>query len=105
MQFSRNGHAVQVVRITGPAHNLLRLELGTAPGALGVRVLDGTGPTLLGADQVAREVLNGVADANAALGTSVGVRGITYVASDSPPTSVYRDLARALIEHLVVEPA
>jgi hypothetical protein len=67
--------------------------------------LDEAGPALLRADEVEREVLSGIADANAALGTSVGVRGITYVASDSPPTSVYRDLARALIEHLVVEPA
>ena len=103
MQFSRSGDAVQAVRITGPAHNLLRLKLGTAPGTAEARNLDESDPALLGADDVAREVMRGVAEANAALGTSIGVCGIDYVASDTPLVAVYRDLARALVEHFAAE--
>ena len=39
MQISRDGDAGQVVRITGPAHNLLRLEFGKPAGAFEVRNL------------------------------------------------------------------
>lgn len=105
MQFSRSGDAVQVVRITGPAHNLLRLELGATPGSIQVQNLDRSGPALLQASEVEREVMNGVADANAALGTSIVVHGICYVSSDTPPVAIYRDLARALVERFAVEAA
>jgi hypothetical protein len=103
MQFSHSGDTVQIVRITGPAHNLLRLQLGTAPGVIETRNLDESGPAVLRTDEVEHEVLGGVAEANTLFGTSVGVRVIHYAASDTPPVSVYRDLARALVEHFAVE--
>ena len=105
MHFSRSDDTVEVVRITGPTHNLLRLELGTAPGAIEVQNLDESGPVQLRADEVEREVLCGIAEANAQFGTNIAVRGICYAASDSPPVSTYRLLAYALVEHVAVEPA
>ena len=99
MQFSRSGDAVQVIRITGPAHNLLRLEFGVTSGAVQVRNLDQSGSARLQADEVEREVLRGVAEANASSGNKVSVRAIDYVASDTPPASIYCALARALVQH------
>ena len=99
MQFSRVGDAVQVVRITGPAHNLLRLEFGEPSGAVQVRNLEESGSVLLQPDEVEREVLQGVSKMGASFDIDVRVRAIGYVASDTPPASIYFDLTRALVAY------
>lgn len=105
MQFSRDGEWYQVIRITGPAHNLLALKLGE-PGASGP-ILDrmsisNESPTIDG-DDVRRQVLEGVAEANAQLGASYEVAAIRFVATDTPSPDIYRFLAKVLVEEVAQE--
>jgi hypothetical protein len=100
MLFSRNGNFFRVVRITGPAHNLLGMAFsyGGEP-APHVRNIDTARDKLvkLAAEDVIANVLAGVDYANAELGLRLQVSAIEYVASDTPPADIYRVLAYELI--------
>jgi hypothetical protein len=105
MQFTRDGDWYQVVRITGPAHNLLGLTFGeprgSQPAVERLSVSNGT-PTIE-ADDVQRQVLEGVCEANAQLGTGYQVTAIRFVTTDTPSSSTYRSLAKSLVERLAEE--
>jgi len=103
MQFSRDGDWYQVIRITGPSHNLLAIQLGE-PGAAEVVVerlsVSNEAPEIE-ADDVQRQVLDGVKEANAQLGTRYHVAAIRFVTTDTPSPGVYRSLAKTIVEQLV----
>ena len=103
MRFTRNGDLIRVVHITGPTHNLLGLQLATEPLTRKIEELDLSGARQLAAADVEREVCAGVEDANAALGTRFAVGRIQFVPSDSGPASFYRELARAIVQHVAQE--
>src|SRR5262245_56688059 len=102
MQFSRDGDWYQVVRISGPTHNLLGLRFARRSGMPPVVVrssVSNEAPTIE-ADDVQRQVLEGVAEANAKLGTDYQVAEIRFVTTDTPSPSTYRLLAKRLLEEI-----
>jgi hypothetical protein len=102
MQFSRDREWYQVIRITSPTHNLLGLKFGerevSQPIIEALSVDDGEATII--ADTVKQQVFEGVAEANAEAETSYKVVAIRYVVTDSPSSSIYRSLAKSLIERL-----
>jgi hypothetical protein len=101
MHFSRNGDWYHAHRITGPSHNLLalRFDEANASGPI-VEPLSGSNePPVIAADDVQRQVLAGVAEANLRLGTSYNVAAIRFVATDTPSPKIYNFLAKAIVEH------
>ena len=109
MQFGRDGDLHVVARTTGPTHNFLGLDLvatrptddDTAPIAVERIVLDANEPALLDADDVREQVLAGVDAANGEHGSHLSVTRIRFVVSDSPPATIYRELARRLVERAI----
>jgi hypothetical protein len=109
MQYLRRGEWHQLVRITGPRHNLLWLRLsdGDEPVSLPhvERIQDPRGdatPELHDQD-VAAAVIAGVSRANEKLGTAFAATHVRYVESDSPPASNYELLAEELVKRAASE--
>lgn len=101
MHFSRNGDWYHAHRITGPSHNLLALRFDE-PDAAGLVVEPlsvSNEPPAIEADDVQRQVLAGIAEANLRLGTSYNVAAIRFVATDTPSPKIYNFLAKAIVEH------
>jgi len=104
MQFIRLGEFYAVARITGSHDNLLQLQLSVGPQSsvtceqLGV--LNSPRSRLLDEGKVLAATLEGVAKANALLGTSYAVLRIRYIPNDSGPETVYGFLASSIIQHL-----
>jgi hypothetical protein len=100
MHFHRDGDVTVAVQISGPTHNMLGLRLtqGTVwdPVVEAHEVTPGLPPRLLGRD-IQRQVGEGVAEANDALGTDYRVALIRFVQDDSPSPSLYREMARRIV--------
>ncbi|MCA6113832.1 hypothetical protein J6524_02660 [Bradyrhizobium sp. WSM 1738] len=92
MQFSRDGDWYQAVRITGPSHNLLALKLGepSASAPIVERLSVSNEAPVIDADDVQKQVLEGVSEANAQLGTDYRVAAIRFVTTDTPSSTIYR---------------
>jgi len=95
-----------VARITGPSHNLLGIEFGENFGSSGAVVVEplpnkSQHAALLSPREVRKNVLLGVADANQEFGKAYIVKRIEFISTDSPPSEIYRVLARSIIERLV----
>jgi hypothetical protein len=105
MQFSRDGDWYQVIRITGPSHNLLALKLGElgAPEPIVERLSVSNEAPAIDAEDVQRQVLEGVTEANAQFGTDHQVTAIRFVTTDTPSSSIYRSLAKVIVEQLAQE--
>lgn len=106
MQFVRNGNLYQVVRITGPTHNVLGIEFaepGVAPLDVVIEASEANPRETprLAATAVRDNVLLGVQDANVELETTLVVKRIRFVPADSPPSETYRLLARSIVHRLV----
>jgi len=101
MQFTDEDPLYRVVRITGPQHNLLRLQIAPEPteGEPALEALDRDAGKAVRLDggQVAAQVMRGVDDACGELATRYHIEKIQYVAEDTPPVEVYRALARQLV--------
>lgn len=103
MQFVDNAPLYRLIRITGPRHNLLGLELASGPTEREpeLEVLDpGAAQARLDGREVARQVMRGIEDACTELGCEYYVERIQYLAGDSLPTETYRSLASELIRRI-----
>jgi hypothetical protein len=101
MTYSIHGDVYRVMRITGPAHNLLGLSFShAAPEYVTVEKLGGTSEQAIDEDRLKRAVLSGVAAANAAQGSDYHVARIQYVSTDTPDPEIYSLLARQIVERL-----
>jgi hypothetical protein len=104
MYFRKHGEWNRVVRITGPSHNLLGIVFvdGRAPSDVIVESLPTSQKVQqqLLAEEVQKHVLAGVAEGNAESGAHYAVAKIQFVPTDSPPASVYRMLARSMVQRL-----
>lgn len=105
MQFSRDGDWRQVIRIAGPSHNLLALKMGKlgASGPNVERISVGKEAPVIDADDVLRQVLEGVTEANAQLGRDYQVTAIRFVTTDTPSSTIYRSLAKVIVEQSAKE--
>jgi hypothetical protein len=110
MQFFKHGDFNFVTLCTGPTHHLLGLVLSPlirSEMPIVERVsFDHPEPEVEPFDpenNLCRDVLAGVQDANARWGTHFGVTAVRYCADDPPVAGIYRRLAQALIEHLISE--
>ena len=106
MQYIRREKLLTVVRITGPSHNLLGLELINEPQAdvkiegLEDKEMQTLNATIFDADIIKREVIAGISEANTEYNTSYSVSHIQYVKSDSPPVTTYKFLAYSIVKRL-----
>ena len=104
MQVTRSGDLYTASWITGPRHNYLGLQLGSAKPANGVQVEElsvdqaGGDERKLSAEQVVRKVREGVALANIALGTDYQVLLVQFVPTDSANLDIYVFLAQRITE-------
>jgi hypothetical protein len=107
MQFSKDGDWLQVIRITGPSHNLLALKFGKidAAGLIVERLSVSNEAPVIDAEDVERQVLEGVAEASALLGEHHHVKAIRFVTTDTPSSNIYFSLAKAIVEQLAPEGA
>jgi hypothetical protein len=108
MRISQDGSFYQISIITGPTHNLLRIQFVRAgvPASPTIEVLPSTGEchhAPLDSGKILREVLEGVERANTERGTNFAVAKVQWVENDTPPESTYSFLARRLVEHLAEE--
>lgn len=109
MRFAKVQGLDVVTRITGPTHHYLGIEFSKSLKADRLPVVerlsrDQGEPTLEIVDSdsnLCREVMLGVASANERLGTRLGIVRIRYLAEDSNVPEIYRQLAQALVEHVV----
>jgi hypothetical protein len=104
MQFIDTDPLYKIVRVTGPQHNLLGLQLSHEPvaGDPEIEALDqATGkPGALIGREVAAQVMLGVAEASAELQRTYHVDKIQYVSTDTPPVTVYRQLALEILRRV-----
>jgi hypothetical protein len=103
MHFSTDGTFYNVARITGPTHNLLGIRFAgrrRREGDPSIEALRDVPAPKLAADEVLREVLTGVAEANARNGTVYAVEVVRFVPDDTPPVSIYRVLAAEIVGRL-----
>lgn len=101
MHYSRVGHFLSASRITGPKHNLLQLELGSAAGS--VPAIERLGPSdenSLWEEAVVSAVMEGVAAANLRFARSWTVLRMRYAPADSAPEAVYAHLAYSILANL-----
>jgi hypothetical protein len=106
MHFSRKDQLYQVSRITGPTHNLLRLQLdmGVVSPAIEVERLPSFVPgaeSRLQSAELTRQVLLGISEANAEFASDYCASKIFYVPDDTPVYDVYRHLARCIVSRIV----
>ena len=101
MRYSINGDFFRVMRVTGPAHNLLGLSFSqNAPEAVVLERLAGSSEQTIDEDRLREAVLSGVDEANASLETDYHVSRIQYVPTDTPDLGTYSLLVRWIIERL-----
>ena len=107
MQFHRIGEYLATSRITGPRHNLLQLRLASgSAAAIECEKLPPVGSCVhepLDEQALIANVLQGVAEANAELGTVYSVTHIRYVANDTKPENAYAYMAYKLVHWLASE--
>lgn len=90
-------------RITGPRHNYLAITFATEeqseePAVIQLPPQGGCEHRPLDAAKVLENTLLGVADGNAFFGTHYRVLNVQYVTNDTGPESVYREMARGIVE-------
>lgn len=105
MRYCKNGSWHELVRITGPTHNMLALQLTTkAIKSVKVEAI-GQAPSesKLESANVLRQVRSGIERANALQGTTFSVSAVRYDANDTPSDTVYRLLAQEVVKRAAAE--
>ena len=101
MQFIDKAPLYRIIRITGPHHNLLGLEIAAEPMEHEPEIealdRDSSKPARLDGREVAAQAMLGVEDACRELNKKYWIEKIQYVSDDTPPVEVYRWLAIKLV--------
>jgi hypothetical protein len=99
MQFINEAPLYKIVRIAGPKHNLLGLELSADPvEAVTLEALDNTNSEKqLDANEILLQVITGIDRAKTMLGRDFHVKRIQYVSSDTPASGIYVDLTLEIL--------
>jgi hypothetical protein len=101
MRYSISGDFYRVMRITGPAHNLLGLSFSQGvPETVILERLADTSERTIDEGRLKQAILSGVDEANAALKADYHVCRIQYVPTDTPDLEIYSHLARRIVERL-----
>jgi len=110
MRFTRIGDLEVVTRITGPTHNFLGLAFSTdaepSTPILERVELESSKATIEPVDvgeDIRREVVEAVSEANQRLGTHFTVTKIRYCEDDTPVPGIHGQLAGSLVEHVARE--
>jgi hypothetical protein len=103
MHISENNGTFTAQHITGPTHNMLRLQIGRgAPRAFVVSVLPAIGECRhddgLTVEEIASAIEAGLADANAALNSDYIVEGAAIVENDTRQRGIFEYLTRKIVE-------
>jgi len=106
MQFIAKAPLYKIIRITGPQHNLLGLQIAPGPMA-GMPVIEALDrpsgePGQLVEREVIEQVMHGVDEASRELNQTYGIEKIQYISTDSPPVEVYRYLAIEILRRVAV---
>jgi hypothetical protein len=102
MQFINEAPLYKIVRIAGPKHNLLGLELSAEPvESVTLESLDGTSSERqLDADEILIQVRIGIDRAKTMFGRDFHVKRIQYVSSDTPSPDIYVDLTFEILRRI-----
>ncbi len=101
MYFSKDGEFHRVVRVTGPAHNILGLSFSRRkPEEVAVIKLRDAPAATIDESRLRQAIFSGVTAANAEFGCEYLVDRIQYDPSDTPDLDVYAALARTLVERV-----
>ena len=104
MQFIDRNPLYRLIRITGPHHNLLGLQIAAGSTERDPAIEDlarGSGrPLRLDGLEVATQVMLGAEDACRELSKKYYFDKIQFVSDDTPPLDVYRWLAGELIRRI-----
>jgi hypothetical protein len=104
VQFINNAPLYKVIRITGPKHNMLGIQFSespmTSPPIVEALNAEPHASVKLAAGDVVEQVTQGVRLAEQEFGREYHVEKIQFVTTDTPPASVYKDLAIELIRRM-----
>lgn len=108
MQFVKNGEVYKVTRITGAQDNLLGIALADEQGEIELIAFEAPGARKVRApaDEVLKQVSEGLSEINLELGRNYCLSKIFYFHHESAANSVYRlltcELIRKIDEGLIV---
>jgi hypothetical protein len=105
MKFIKDGECYKVVRITGPAHNILGLVFADTDfdeSKIEMLALDNKKDELakINAYDVKYYVVLGIGEINKQLNTDYKLKRIIFLPSDTPSLEAYRELAKQIIIRL-----
>ena len=104
MKFIDKSPLYQIIRITGPKHNLLGIQLSEHPPQkpLTIEILnrDAKDSDPLHGNGVAEQVMLGIEQASSMYGRPYFVEKIQYLTTDSPPISIYKELTLEIIRRV-----
>lgn len=106
MQFVFDGKVYKAVKITGPKHNMLGLsfaEDNEDVSNIDVLSLDIKSETEknISALEVKNQVLSSIKEMNSLLGVHYKIKQIQFISSDTPSSTVYKELTREIIKRLI----
>ena len=104
MKFIDKAPLYQIIRITGPKHNLLGIQLSEQPSQkpLTIEILnpDTKDSDPLRGNEVAEQVMLGIEQASSMYGKPYFVEKIQYLTTDSLPIGTYKDLTLEIIRRV-----
>ncbi|WP_143133447.1 hypothetical protein [Pseudoduganella namucuonensis] len=102
MQFIFDNGVYKVARITGPQHNFLGVRLDDSESIVSIEALPIKNSERVQIEQhlVLTQVIDGLREVNAELGTCYYISQILFIPSDSPSPSVYKFLTIELIRRI-----
>ena len=108
MQFIDKAPLYRIIRITGPTHNLLGLELSENPTSAKptIDILDAgdDAPAKLNLDDVLAAVSKGVDAVSGETGKTFWIKRIQFLQSDSRPVEIYTMLAAEILRRVAAGP-
>jgi len=108
VQFIFDGEIYKVIKITGPAHNMLGLsfvENNSVSNSVEIIPLQAKNDEAsnISASEVQQQVVAAITEMNAKFRINYKVAKIQFVPSDTPATNIYKELAIELINRVIMK--
>jgi hypothetical protein len=102
MQFINEDPLYKIIRVTGPKHNFLGLELSVEPvDNVTLEALDSTNSeSQLDVDEILIQVRAGLDRARSMFGRDFHIKRIQYVSSDTLSLNIYMDLTVEILKRI-----
>ena len=107
MQFINEAPVYKLVRVTGPTHNLLVLRFSPKPveSPVLVQALDAARSCVnpMGEAEVLANVMRGMEECMGEFGKQYFLEAIQFLAGDSRPADVYREMTKEIIRRIELQ--